>query len=672
MVDFRVVILFCTAAIYIAFTILVYVSGPRTAVNLVFCVFMAGMTYWALSLAMFLLVDTPAASLFWARVIYMAGPLIGSAFLHLSFILPDGSFRPWQLSLYVPTVLLLLGFCATPWLLAGVAMFDGTKGFLYGPLRPLWDAHFAATFGLGFYRFFKAQAAATGIKRMRILYVLWGTLAGFAAASVTNVIMTWFNRFELIWIGPLLTLIWVVFLVYGVTRYRLLDIRAAVMRLVLFGMLYALAIGIVVTLLVAGRSYLTALFGADWWVVPFVMLAGLSSLVPILYHLLRARAEARLFRTDRAYQTGLQEIAHELAGFTDLESRCHFVGGRGAERMELDFAELSAEGRGLSPDVRVALNRWPVPATGYAKHLMAEELADRSQPQHLRALGAWMADKGASVLVPGRLQGELIACLILGPKRSGAIYTAEDFDALEALVRHSALIIKNLGLLAEVHEHKRLAEFGEMTTAINHEFNNIFTILSGTLELVALKLNDPSLRQTVRALQEDIGRGQHVVRATAAYRSNLRTPPQSWPLAAVLADALARAQQDGFANAKPRFTVTTSVPEHLSIVGQATIPELFSNALRCLGWACEGRTGSLRIYASWEASVVQLKFAMSGGADLRATIEKAGALAPEPGRHGGLYYFLAKLIAADHRGSLAIESTPGGGTTLIIRLPQEP
>jgi signal transduction histidine kinase len=31
-----------------------------------------------------------------------------------------------------------------------------------------------------------------------------------------------------------------------------------------------------------------------------------------------------------------------------------------------------------------------------------------------------------------------------------------------------------------------------------------------------------------------------------------------------------------------------------------------------------------------------------------------------------------KLIVADHRGSLQIDTTPGGGTTLVIRLPKDP
>jgi len=260
---------------------------------------------------------------------------------------------------------------------------------------------------------------------------------------------------------------------------------------------------------------------------------------------------------------------------------------------------------------------------------------------------------------------------VLGHKRTGAIFSPEDFEVLEALARQSALIIKNLGLLDEVHTQHRLAEFGELMNAINHEFNNIFVIISGTLQLLVENPNNPALRQELASLQEEILRGQYIIRSASAYRKKHHSPVESWALATVIETALTQAQQDAFAGARPQFTITTSIPQELELVGRATIPELVINALRCLGWACDSKPGTLRVEVVSEPPMVQLRFAMTGGEDLYAVIEKEGALAPEPGRHGGLYYFLVKLIVADHHGELAIESTPGGGTTLLVRLPKE-
>ena len=674
--DFRVLALLTVAAVFMAFGFLVYFSGPRAVVNLVYCVFIASMVLWAVSLATFLALDDPAVTMLSARVTYLAGSLMACAFLHLSYVFPFGSFRARQLLCYVPLVILTVLYCFTPWLLCGFTYVDGTKGYLYGPLRPWWDAHFTGTFGVSFYRFLKAQAAHTGVTRMRIRYVMWTTLASFILAGTTNVFMPWFNRFGLIWLGPPLTLTWLFLIVYAITRYRLLDIRVAVLRTTLFVSLEALAIGAPLVLAASGRAQLTALFGEGWWMAPFWLMAFLSSLVPILYRTFQKQAEARIFRAERSYQAALHAISQELAGFTEVESLCRSVGRYVGDRMGLVWADLLIPGGGpsgggrLPPDVTDALERWPGTHAKRHAYILAEEITAGLAGADIRALRAWIARTGASVIVPGLLREELVCCLALGPKRSGTIFNPDDFEVLEALARHSSLIIKNLELLEKVHEQQRLADLGELTTAINHEFNNIFTILSGTLQLTAMKLNDPALRQTVAGLQEDIRRGQYIVRAAAAYRTNRDTLLQPWPLGAIVADALTQARQDGFASAKPRFTVSLAVPQELTVVGRATIPELVHNALRCLGWACEGKPGTLRIDAAEEPSLVQLRVAMSGGEDLRATTEKAGALAPEPGRHGGLYYFLVKLIVADHRGGLTIESTVGGGTTLIVRLPK--
>jgi signal transduction histidine kinase len=269
------------------------------------------------------------------------------------------------------------------------------------------------------------------------------------------------------------------------------------------------------------------------------------------------------------------------------------------------------------------------------------------------------------------MRGELVSCLVLGHKRSGAIFNPEDFEVLEALARQSALVVKNIELVDEVHVQKRLAEFGELMAAINHEFNNVFAIIGGTIQQLIENPNDPSLKQHLASLQEEILRGQYIIRAASAYRKKHKTPLQSWSLAKIVAETIAQSQQDGFAEAKSQLTITATVPENLEVTGQTTIPELISNSLRCLGWACERRTGTLHIEAAMEASLIQMRFVMTGGEDLRAIIKKEGALAPEPGRHGGLYYFLVKLIVSDHRGDLVIESTPGGGTTVVVRLPQD-
>lgn len=475
--------------------------------------------------------------------------------------------------------------------------------------------------------------------------------------------------------------IYLLVLAYAMARHHLMDIRLAVARSVIFVLLHTLAIGGPFFVAFSGEAWLRSLTGDKWWLIPFGLLAGLSSLVPALYGFLQAHAEARIFRTERRYQIAVRTMSQELVGFADVKSLCGFVGRYVGEQMGLTSAELIVQGNGLGaphavdnnipPGVKEVLQRWIASPSRTDSYILAEELGAGRPDTEIRAIRTWMTRTGIAAIVPGWMRGELVSCLVLGHKRTGAIFSPEDFEVLEALARQSSLVVKNIELGDEVHAQKRLAEFGELMAAINHEFNNVFAIIGGTLQQLIENPNDPSLKQHLAGLQGEILRGQYIIRAASAYRKKHRTSPEPWSLAEIIGITLTQAQQDGFAGGKPQFTITTAIPKDVEVVGRATIPELISNCLRCLGWACDSKSGTLHIEVSIDAPMAQLRFAMTGGEDLAPIIKKEGELAPEPGRHGGLYLFLVRLIVADHQGSLAIESTKGGGTTIVVRLPQE-
>jgi signal transduction histidine kinase len=281
-------------------------------------------------------------------------------------------------------------------------------------------------------------------------------------------------------------------------------------------------------------------------------------------------------------------------------------------------------------------------------------------------------------VVPSFIGRELMGFVVLGPRVSGEPYTRDDLNTLTILANQVALSLANIQLLEQeleaerrLAEQKRLVEFGELMGAINHEYNNVLGSVSASLHMMAIKFQDPPLLQQVQDANTDIMRGRFITQAASKYRKLHATPVQFWALRPALEEALETVQQEPFAGAAPQVTVTTECPEGLSVEGRGTIPELIKDCLRCLGWTCDHQPGRLRIVGSDEADMVQLAFIMQGGADLRVEIEKTGgALAPEPGRHGGLYYFLVRRIVTDHHGTISVQSTPGGGTTLIIRLPR--
>ena len=458
--------------------------------------------------------------------------------------------------------------------------------------------------------------------------------------------------------------------------------RVLIRVAVLLGV-YAPVIGLPVALGVALKPFLSGVLGASWWVAPMVLYTVLASAGPFLCRAVLHRAERWLLKTQRRHQAAIRALSQELVGFTDVQGVRTFVGEYVAEEMQLAHSELwvaSANGPAadaIPPEVHAALQRWPdqpVLASGaVAQERTVPGTSGSLVPGTETApvvLQRWMRQQGLSALVPGRVRNKLVTCLMLGPTRTGEPLTAEDVEVLGILARQSAVLVTNLRLYDEVAQQKRLAQFGQLMYAVSHEFNNLLNLLTLPLQLVADQLEESELRRTVKELAHDIQRGRVLTEAAYAYQKKYATSPRAWILRHVVDEALRLAQEERFAGSAPRFALTVTVPESLAVSGSETIPELILDALRCVGWACDEKPGALAVSATQVSDGVQMRLAMQGGVDLSTSItDQHQALAAEPGRHGGLYLFLAQLIAHDHDGRLTIEPTPGGGTTLVLWLP---
>ncbi len=663
-----------------ALAFIVLGKTPKSRTNQTFACFAFTVAGWSLCYFLWLQAANSRLAEIYLRTLMVFVIFIPTAFTHfvLTLLKRDAAKSVIRTNYLISTVLGLSAY---------TRLFASDIGpFLIFPywLKPrllflIHTIHFFANTIYSHLLMLRTVKRESGILRNQVLYVFIGTAVGYLAGAINY--LTWYRIPIPPFLNPLVS-VYVACISYAIVKYHLMDVRVALTRGMLFVMLHALVLGVPFAIAVLCKAPLMTTMGEWWWLLPFGLLWLLSSLEPLLYRVLQYHAEERIFKKERRYQAALRTMSQELIGFADVKSVCNFVGRYVGEQMGLSSAELIVQGNGLSalhavgnhipPGVRELLQRWIASPSRTDSYLLAEELGAGRPDTELRAVRTWMARVGISAIVPGWMRGELVSCLVLGQKRAGAIFSPEDFDVLEALARQSALVIKNIELLDEVHVQKRLAEFGELMNAINHEFNNIFVIISGTLQLLVENPNDPALRQELVGLQEEILRGQYIIRSASAYRKKHRSPVESWALAAVIETALTQAQQDAFAGAKPQLTITTAIPQDLELTGHATIPELVINALRCLGWACDSKPGTLHLDVSPEFPLVRLRFAMTGGEDLAPLIKKEGELAPEPGRHGGLYLFLVRLIVADHQGTLAIESTEGGGTTLLVRLPQEP
>jgi CheY-like chemotaxis protein len=228
-------------------------------------------------------------------------------------------------------------------------------------------------------------------------------------------------------------------------------------------------------------------------------------------------------------------------------------------------------------------------------------------------------------------------------------------------------------------QQERLRAVGQMASGIAHDFNNTLSPILGFTELL-LQRPDAAADTQARYLQLI-----HIAAKDAAavvrrlgdlYRERPETATDAAvSLAACIAEAVAMTQprwRNQAQAAGVMIDVTTDVPADLPLVAadESQMREMLTNLIfNAVDAMPTGGTISVRARA--EAGHVLLEVGDTG----TGMTEDVRQRCLEPffstkGQRGtGLGLALVQTIIERHRGAMAIESSLGHGTTIIIRLP---
>lgn len=485
--DFRIVVLFSMAAIFFGFLLLILLKGPRQILNHIYSIFILNMVLWSFGLGMFYKTQDPKASLFWADFLYLAGSLIAAAFLHFSFVFPYGKMtlsRYKQFLIYVPNIVLFYLFFFTPIIIKGVTPPGIAKGFIYGPGHILWDLQFDIVFTSAFVRFFKSYKKCEGIVKMRLRYVMFGTLVGVILAGTTNVIMPWFNRFELLWLAPPLTITWLLSITYAILKYHLMDITVFALRGVLFIIVYGVLLFLPLVTLFAAKP------GLEKIVIGSYALLAFSA--PFVFMYLRKRAEAIMLRDQRRYQHILRELAKTMISIKDLGALLKTIATTMVDIVKLNFAGIYLK-EDEYKSYQLKHSHPQEAKTRFQEFIpydfpLVTLLSDKKVPLLGEVIGP--QDKinlDHGLILPCFAREGLLGFVVLGAKANNQMYTPDDILVLENFAYSTGLAIENCRFWQEIETKQRKARLQEMDTysySLAHEIDNPVQVVIGQIDLL--------------------------------------------------------------------------------------------------------------------------------------------------------------------------------------------
>ncbi len=481
----------------------------------------------------------------------------------------------------------------------------------------------------------------------------------------------------------------------SLVRYRMLDVDEILTTGLAYGATVGLLLGVYAggTALGAGGLLVGVLPGRAG-VLAFLVLAAL--VFEPLKERVRRAVDRWFFREPVDPGRVLQRYTRLAAGTLDSRALIRMLtrdipADLGVARAAVLMLD-ERRSRLYPESERIGSAPWPrsrigeLLRSGKREHLLCEADADPDDPALAAELGE-IAAAGYSLVLPLRGGASTPGLWLLGPKGSGRLYTRRELRALGALARSVAVAMENALMVRALEESKaqleelyervlrasRLSRIGEMGSVLAHEIRNPLGIIRSSAQLLLEgKGAEAERAEVLRFIVEEADRLNEVVESFLGL-ARLKSPE----FEPVLLDRLVEETVGGWvrsADHDPAVAVSVegSPGREAVYADPGQVRQILLNLLRNAEEAMPDG-GEIRVILSGDEGHVALEVADTGPGvppEVLPSVFERFFTTKEGGL--GLGLAVCRQMAEAHNGTIRIESTPGRGTRVVVRLPRRP
>ncbi len=265
----------------------------------------------------------------------------------------------------------------------------------------------------------------------------------------------------------------------------------------------------------------------------------------------------------------------------------------------------------------------------------------------------------------------LIGGCLLGPKRGGGIYRAEDVDFLRGIAGQSALAVEKLRFQEESREREKLATLGKAAAIVSHELRNPFNVIRGAMTLLRSRLDGGDGASLLSVVEDEVRKGDLFIRDFLAACREPVSRLRRLDLACFLKEFAARWPRESFPGLDLELDLLgEKLPVEADVFQRSRV---FQNLVRN---AAEASGGEGR---------VSVRCRRQGAGDVMVSLADDGPGIEE--RHlscvfdpfyttkrtgTGLGLSIVRGIIEAHRGRISAENGTDGGAVFRIWLPSSP
>jgi len=564
--------------------------------------------------------------------------------------------------------------------------------------------------------------ARSRIVRDRTLVVLLGTVSAFILPAVMLAVVYWRDSSV-----PLnfLTVFFVLFPIaigYAIAKHDLFNVDRVIKRTIVYFTLSAFVFG-VYTITIGTVDYLfenispVASRLAEGFLILVLILitapsrARIQDLVDRVYDRRRYNYRDVVSTSSRAFATILdfEKLVLEVLSLIDRTLQPAFVSvytvdGNGAayRRGYLEHRSGEEYERRVEADARPdATLEALTHALAFVDFVLVEEDVRHAETVGAAACEALQRIDGA-LATPMRLEGRLVGSIVVGTRRAGSHYTADDVELLRTISDQLAVALQNAQAYrtidelnqnlaanytelehanrelqetqAQLVQKERLAAIGELSGAVAHAIRNPLAGIKAAAQLALLELEGAPASGSVQDVVSETDRLNDRITALLDFAKPFEPVTRSVTLAEIATRALRsaehKAHDKGVEVSLQSCDVLPAIMVDPVLLEEATA-ELISNAIDLTPRAGQViiRTGCAR---NGSGPQVWLEVSDTGPGIRADKRDKLFDLFFTT-KAGGTGFGLAtvKKIVERHGGTVTADNRPEGGACFRIVLPAE-
>lgn len=572
---------------------------------------------------------------------------------------------------------------------------------LGGPAYFYFTAFFSLTVSFGLYSLYAAyKRSQVGNEKEQIKIFLLGSTIGYAGGSTL-----FFQAFgiNLIPIGVFFISSYVLFTGYAIYRYGFMNLEIIVRRTTVFAGLFAFVYGVFAVFTIIGQGFFKNTLAWNQWIATIPTVLIITATLRPLENYLTNVTDRFLFQKKYDYRELLRTFTNEVLTVLDIQQLLHQTVAGLIRILKLESAAillLDKDAKSFKMVANIGVKEREVAfkeddtLVSYLKVSQQYILKDKSVDK-MEGDGALKGDfkrLNARLCLPISLHNDVIGVLSLGMKKSGEDFTQEDTDILMTLARTLAIAISNAQLFdelsktqAEAAQREKMAVIGTLAAGINHEICNPLGIVRGQCEMYLLNLRDGLYagkdREEMTKIAIEIMNKviKETDRATAITKklSGFAKPSKASELEEVCIEKEVDEVMGliGHDLKLSNIDVVRDFPKDFPTVlaDKKQIQEVLFNIIRNAAQAMNDKSqGKIALSGFSQNSSAVVRIADNGSGippDKINQIFNPFYTTKAPGKGTGLGLFIVKQVVERNKGTIAVESEIGVGTTFTLRFP---